>query len=213
MSNNPYHKPIDDMIGEKNDKLTIVGFVGTDKRGQRLWLCKCDCGNTTVKNTNSLHSKARHSCGCIRKNHPNGTKHGMCYTRLNGIYRRMKQRCINPNSPRYTDYGGRGIRVCKEWVDDFMNFYNWAIQNGYSDKLTLDRINNDGNYEPNNCRWATTRQQANNTRHNHILVYQGVSHTMAEWAEIKGLPYSSLNQRINVLKWPIDKALNTEVQR
>ncbi|MBR6613178.1 MAG: hypothetical protein IKK84_00235 [Clostridia bacterium] len=121
----------------------------------------------------------------------------------------MKARCYNKNVERYKNYGGRGIKVCDEWRDDFMAFYQWAIKNGYQDSLTLDRKNVNGDYEPSNCRWVTKETQANNTTRNHYISYKGETKTIAEWARVKGIPYKALFKRIND-GWEVEKALNTE---
>lgn len=125
----------------------------------------------------------------------------------------MKNRCTNPNADNYPFYGGRGIKVCDEWRDDFIPFRDWAISSGYADNLTLDRINNDGNYEPSNCRWETHLNQCNNTRRNHLLTFQGETHTISEWARIVGMNADTLERRINRMGWSIQKALTTSVRR
>src|SRR5699024_1643536 len=133
----------------------------------------------------------------------------MCYSRINSIYRKMKERCLQENNARFSDYGGRGISICEEWLGNngFMNFYKWAMANGYADNLSIDRINNDGNYEPSNCRWVEARVQANNVRSNHLITYQNETHTIAEWSRIRGIPYQRLLQRINKLRWDVERAL------
>lgn len=136
-------------------------------------------------------------------------KHGLKKTRLYSIWSQMKNRCFNQNAERYSDYGGRGITVCDEWKDDFKAFYDWSMSNGYSDNLTIDRINNDGNYEPSNCRWVDVLTQVNNSRHNHMIEYCGESHSMSEWSRILNIPYYLLRNRINVYGWDIEKAFTT----
>ena len=175
-----------------------------------LWLCKCNCGNNTIIPTNKLTSGKTKSCGCLRKETakpPIIVKHGMSYSRLYKVWKDMKGRCYKPTSKRFSAYGARGIKVCDEWLS-FENFYKWSLSNGYSDDLTIDRINNDGNYEPSNCRWVTMKTQANNRRTNHLLTYKGETHTLKEWAEITGINYNTLVGRINRLGWSIEKTLN-----
>ena len=122
-------------------------------------------------------------------------KHGKYGTRLYRTYASMKRRCYNKNVKDYKNYGGRGVRVCDEWTQDFMNFYNWAINNGYNDNLTIDRINVNGNYEPNNCRWITMKQQENNRRNNVNLTYNGITKTITQWGQSLNIPRSTIFNR------------------
>ena len=139
--------------------------------------------------------------------------HGKQPARLYRIWSNMIQRCTNPKVDNYNFYGGRGIKVCEEWREDFVSFRNWALSNGYTDYLTLDRIDNDGNYEPSNCRWETHLNQCNNTRRNHLITFQEETHTIAEWARIVGMKVDTLERRINVCGWSAEKALTTNVRR
>lgn len=132
-------------------------------------------------------------------------KHGLSGTRINQIHRAMKRRCLNPNCYEYKDYGGRGITICDEWME-FKPFYEWAMKNGYSDNLTIDRIDNNGNYEPNNCRWADWYMQANNTRTNRFLTYNGKTQTVAEWARELNISPKTLENRVTQ-GWGDEKAL------
>lgn len=136
-------------------------------------------------------------------------RHGMRHTRLYDIWRGMKQRCYNPKTNRYKNYGGRGICVCDEWKNDFQSFYNWAISSGYSDDLTIDRINTDGNYEPGNCRWATVKQQANNRTSNNIVEFNGESHTLTQWSEITGIKMATIWARLQK-GWSVSDALTVK---
>jgi hypothetical protein len=122
----------------------------------------------------------------------------------------MKDRCYNEKTKAYKDYGGRGITVCDEWRNDFEAFLKWALDNGYRDDLTIDRIDVNGNYEPSNCRLVTMKEQANNRRSNNKILYDGKLFTLAEWSEIIGIPYHVLYDRLTVSKWSFEKAITTE---
>lgn len=123
----------------------------------------------------------------------------------------MKARCYNVTGERYNDYGGRGIAVCGEWLDSFQTFHDWAIENGYKENLTIDRIDVNGNYEPDNCRWTTSKQQQRNTRSNRVYTINGETHCLMEWCELLNLSYNSMVARLN-RGWPIEKALATPIR-
>jgi hypothetical protein len=203
-----------DITGERFGKLTVIkrgeDFIGPAGR-ETQWVCKCDCGNTTIVRGHALRNGHTRSCGCLIVD--SSTKHGLYNTKIYGKYNKMKHRCFNSNNKHYKRYGGRGITICDEWLGEngFINFYNWAMANGYSDDLTIDRINNDGNYEPSNCRWTTQEVQANNTSNNVIIKYNNEEHTISEWAKIYNIEYYNLYNRIINLGWSIDKALNTPI--
>lgn len=152
------YKKDDIKIGGKFGNLTVVEFSHKDKWHKSYYVCKCDCGNTTIARDTTLKFHKNPSCGCIKN-----IKHGMNRTRLHRIWCNIKTRCLNKNSPQYEKYGKRNIKICEEW-HTFKNFVTWALANGYQDNLSIDRIDVNGNYEPSNCRWADAHTQAANQR-------------------------------------------------
>lgn len=136
-------------------------------------------------------------------------KHGDCRTKLNKVWRNMKDRCYNPNNKRFAHYGMRGISVCCEWKDDFIAFREWSYANGYKEGLSIDRINNDGNYEPSNCRWAGDMTQNNNFSRNINITYEGETHSLSVWSRILKIHRNTLDYRIKN-GWSIEKAFFTK---
>lgn len=188
------------LIGHKYGRLTVTGYAGITLRGQKrkqrynLWECKCDCGGQTFATTSDLRSGNTKSCGCLNKERI--TKHGKSKTRLYTIYGSMKSRCYCPNNTHYKDYGGRGIRICDEWLKDFTAFYDWSKNNGYSDNFSIDRIDNNAGYSPSNCRWVSKKAQGNNRRTNKHIEYEGKLYTISELADKTGIHKSTLAYRI-----------------
>jgi hypothetical protein len=152
-----------DLTGRQFNRLKVIKRV--ENKGKNvMWRCQCDCTNFVNVSSDSLLTGNTSSCGCLKID--TQTKHGLCNDRIYIIWKGIKRRCSNPNYDRFDDYGQRGVEICNEWLNEngFMNFYNWAMQNGYSDNLTIDRKNVNGNYEPDNCRWANTTVQGINKR-------------------------------------------------
>ena len=184
--------------GVKFCRLLVLNRVENDKKGDSRWLCRCDCGKTTIVRGYHLTGGNIKSCGCIRKE-LNANRPGVHHktgTKLYKIWAGIKQRCFNSKHKNNNRYKGRGITMCDEWKNNFTSFYNWAISNGYKKGLTVERINNDGNYEPSNCKWATRSEQANNTSRNHFIFFNGEKHTISQWSKKLGISYSALAERI-----------------
>lgn len=172
-----------DLTGKTFGRLKVIARSKNNKWGDSQWVCKCDCGNIKIILGKNLVNGRTRSCGCLLSEKSKermkkiATKHGKSNLRINKTYRSMKERCYNENSKDYKNYGGRGIKICNEWLDDFMNFYNWAINNGYADNLTIERINVNGNYEPNNCTWIPKGEQAQNQRKSRRVQIDGKLYT------------------------------------
>ena len=196
--------------GEQYGYLTVIARAENAKNGHSRWVCKCRCGKETVVLSTHLKSGRIKSCGCWwqERKHEYRKIHGFTKKeRLYNIWQAMKNRCYTKSHWQYQNYGGRGIVVCEEWKSNYLNFRNWALENGYEDNLTIDRIDVNGNYEPNNCRWATMAEQNLNKRNSHLITYKGITKTMTEWAWEVGLPPCVVQYRLNKAKWSVEKAL------
>lgn len=195
------------MIGQKFNRLTIIGGPYHDKHYHKIVDVKCDCGNEKSTPLNALKSGKTKSCGCLNRESAKAraTKHGKASHPLYSKWLGIKKRCYSQSDKAFCDYGARGIRMCDEWVIDFQQFYSWAISNGYSRDLEIDRIDNNGDYSPENCRFVSRKVNANNKRSNRPILYNGMIKNMTQWANELGIPYDVLRYRINA-GWPIDKA-------
>lgn len=199
-----------DLTGQKFGRLLVIGNRQF-KNSRVTWDCICDCGTFRTVRDESLINGITVSCGCYQKERSRQaiTTHGKSKTRLFSIWQNVKRRCYNPNFKHFHYYGGRGISMCDEWRNDFNSFYKWSTSNGYDSHLTLDRINSNGNYEPNNCRWLTRKEQSNNTRRNHVFTINNESKTIAQWCELYNVPYERVRQRVMNYDWNILDALTT----
>ena len=197
---------VKDLTGQKFGRLTVIkqsGFGDKNKHGSRYakWLCKCDCGNYCERTTDILKkSRNDHSCGCLAKEHLDdmakaNTTHGMTGSRLYGCYKGMMSRCYRPKDIHYNAYGKRGITVCKEWKNKPKAFIEWALANGYSDDLTIERIDVNGNYEPSNCTWIPMSEQYDNKRQNVTIEWNGERHNATYWSRVFGIPATTIRWR------------------
>ena len=183
-----------------------------DRCGNVRWICQCDCGNTTRVPSGHLKSGHTKSCGCLVRDLGaiKNRTHGESKTRLYAVWKSIRQRCNDASCARYADYGGRGIKMCSEW-DDYTKFRDWAYQHGYDDKapygeLTIDRMDANGNYEPNNCRFISLKEQNKNKRDLRHINYNGENHILSEWAELLGVEYATLYNRIFTYGWHVERA-------
>lgn len=202
-----------DLTGQKFGKLLVIkraeDYISPSGNRTPCWLCVCDCGNQKIVASASL-KKGTQSCGCIQRERAKQThtKHGKRETRLYRIWQGIVTRCTNSNHHTFKNYGGRGITVCDEWLKDFQVFYTWAMANGYTDELSIDRVDNDRGYYPDNCKWVGTVSQNNNKRSNHYISYNEKTLTLAQWSKVLDIPYSKLVNRINKLNWSPEKAFS-----
>jgi hypothetical protein len=205
-----------DLTGQKINRWKVIELVKCENH-RTYWLCECECGTVRVVQRHQLINGHSKSCGCLAHEntskrsttHGFGNKKSPNY-RLYKIWSDMRSRCNNPKCSNYKNYGGRGIAVWKEWAS-FINFANWALSNGYEPSLTIDRKDNNGNYEPSNCRWVTNRQNNLNRRNNHFITINGATKTLVEWAEISGLPISTLRNRL-LRGWSESNLLNPAIR-
>lgn len=205
---------VKDLTGQQFSRWTVLKRAENDALGRARWHCVCQCGNTAIVHGQDLRQGKSRSCGCLQRDIASKIKttHGASNTRLFRIWCAMKQRCFDKNAQKFARYGGRGITICEEWLS-FRVFSEWAKQNGYADDLSIDRIDNDGNYTPENCRWSTNKEQARNKSTNHLLSFRGKTQSIAQWADETGISYHALRSRINQYHWSVERALTTPLRR
>lgn len=198
------HLPLE---GKRFGRWSVLSYAG-----DRKWLCRCDCGTAKTVDGHSITRGLSTGCLGCRPNQSHRRTHGERKTRLYNIWCGMKTRCLNQKDAAYPRYGGRGITICRAWIDSYEAFRDWAMANGYRPHLTIDRENNDGHYEPDNCRWATYAEQNRNYRRNRPIFYGGRHVLIGDLAAEKGLPADVVKNRVRRYGWPIAKALNTPVK-
>lgn len=186
-----------DLKGKKFHKLLVIEKVQNQKH-KTMWKCLCDCGRITFASTSNLNANRVKSCGCLRNEKliERSTSHNQRHTNLYEVWKTMKQRCFNPNNKVYKNYGGRGITVCDDWKDNFTSFYEWSMENGYKQGLTIDRIDNNSHYCHQNCRWTDRITQANNSRWNKHITIDGKDDTLANWLRFYNIKYYKYYKRI-----------------
>lgn len=207
---------LDYRIGKKFGYLTIIGRAEKDKYGRIPWLCKCDCGNTMVTHFRPLETGAVKSCGCYRNKRlaRDVFIHGKSKTKLYNCWCGIKARCENPKTYSYHLYGGRGITFHEPWrmFKNFDSYIQETIGDPPTPQHSIDRIDNNGNYEPGNIRWATHKEQGNNQRTNYLVEFNGQTKTLSQWSEYLRISRCVLHQRLHKLQWSIEEALTTPVR-
>jgi len=204
----------ENLVNQKFGRLTVIGRSENLKSGNSQWICRCDCGNITKVSRPRLINGTSKSCGCLRNENAKtrATTHGKSKTKLYNVWQGIKRRCNNLEYFMYPMYGARGIAICIEWLESFDLFYDWAMQNGYTDGLSIERMDNNGNYEPSNCKWATKKEQARNRRTNRLITYKEETHCVYEWAEMLKINPQTLFGRIN-RGWSIEKSFGINNSR
>lgn len=199
-----------DLTGQRFGRLVVTGLSHVSQRS--YWRCICDCGNPCVVCGSKLINGNTKSCGCLKKSilGTQTTTHGETRTRLYRIWQGMRRRCNDSNNPKYINYGARGIYVCEEWQRDYTTFRDWALSNGYTQELSIDRIDNDGPYSPENCRWTTNAQQSVNKQNSIVVEYHGRVQPLSIWCKELGLKYGTVWRRLAILRWPTEKAFSTK---
>lgn len=197
-----------DRVGKRYNKLTVVEQAGFSDRREKLWKCQCDCGNYTIVKGGNLTSGAVKSCGCLRKTTKPTLKHNSSHTKLYRKWASIKRRCYTQSSKDYANYGGRGIKMCDEWKNSFECFRDWALNNGYSDELTIERIDFNKDYCPDNCTWIPFNKQQENRRYCRYITYKGETRTLTDWCKRLGLSYKQVHNRMNKLGWSFEKSIS-----
>lgn len=205
----PFSKEyLDSFIGKKQGLLTVLSHFKKGKYNANYFCCQCECGRISEIRVNHFFSDNQTTCGRHHRKYKDAKVGQALYSAWNSMCRR----CNNPKDHKYYRYGKRGISVCEEWIKDYNNFYNWSINNGYELGLSIDRINNDGNYEPSNCRWTTRKEQQRNMCRNKLITYRNETRCLSEWCEILNLKYNTISSRLG-RKWSINRAFETPIKK
>lgn len=199
-----------DLTGKKFNHLLVVERVENAPGGVVRWKCLCDCGKYTVVRSSNLKNGAVKTCGCSWLT-PHNKSHNMSHSRIYMIWAEMRRRCQSPKDRSYANYGGRGICVCDEWSCSFQQFYDWAVANGYTDALTIDRIDVNGDYTPENCRWIPKSEQSANRRSCLMIKYKGRTQNLKQWCDELGLNYKRTHNRITHLGMSFEDAISRPV--
>jgi hypothetical protein len=202
-----------DLAGQRFGRLLVLGFIGRNKHGQAMWLCKCDCGEHFATLGASLLRGRTQSCSCLSRDIiiQRNFRHGLSHTPEHIAWTHIIARCENPNEIGYKDYGGRGIAMCERWRQSFKNFLE-DMGPKPGPEYSVERIDNEKGYSPKNCKWATPTEQSNNKRNNNFLEYNGERLTMAEWARKIGMAYGTFQMRVK-LGWPMEKILTVPIKQ
>lgn len=197
-----------DITGNKYGMLTVIRRVENAPKGVARWECRCDCGNVAIVRGRNLKNGSVKSCGClIGVSNKSRSTHGMSRTRLYQVWINIKARCYHESHPAYKSYGARGVKMCNEWLNSFEAFAEWSLSNGYRDELTIERVDNNGDYEPENCKWIRLGEQAKNRRSNIMITYQSETHNLSEWCEKYKKDYRLVYNRIHKNKWDFERAM------
>lgn len=199
-------------IGNNYGRLNVLSR-GSSTNNHAYWNCICECGNlTTVRGADLRNNKIR-SCGCLKNETTSKIfkKHGLSNHKLYDVWTKIKSRCYNKNDKDYKNYGGRRIKVCDEWMNDFMSFYNWSLSSGYIDKLTIERIDVNNDYKPSNCKFIPNCEQSLNWRRSLKFTYKGETKDIRYFSNKYNINYYALRARLTQYKWDINKAIETPI--
>lgn len=197
-----------DISGQVFGRWSVLGYAGNNEQGTALWSCRCECGTVRAVAGERLRRGHSLSCGCLQLD--TAQKHGMSYRTEYKIWSNIKQRCFNPKNCNYPNYGARGIRVCASWLESFESFLH-DMGARPTPTHSIERKDNNGDYSPDNCCWATQKEQTRNRRNSHFLILNGESHTVSEWAEITGIAKGTITSRL-MRGWPDERILTKPVR-